>query len=135
MAMQTGFQSQLKDPKQKRLLVVAFVLLATAGVVIWRTLFGGGELPADTNAGSAPIGVVSSAVPAKGARESDLKRIELDTKIIESDIFKNLRTYSPDIPVRVTDLGNTDPFHQRFQMPVQPVGISPAPFIQTDLEF
>ena len=114
MQFQTSLQSQLRDPKQKRLLIVALMLLATTGVVVWRMFFAGSSvLPTDTSIGDASNKAGSSALPPQGARASDLKRIKLDTEIIESDMFKDLRTYSQDIPVRVIEKGNVDPFRQR----------------------
>ncbi len=136
MAFQTDFHSQLKDPKQKRLLAVAGVFFVAAGVIIYWVFFyspafPGNELarvsgppqassfeesPSQTQA--APQSQASRG-GSKTIRESDIKRIKLDTDIVKSQLFKDLKIYSKDNPITVTEKGNPNPFQK--PLPASPV--------------
>lgn len=118
--------AQLKDPKQKRLLVVAVVVFAAAGVLYWRLFFVGPELPtpprtADvaaegfraTSAGAPGEGAPGSLVPAKPqvTSEEALKRVRLDTNVVKTQLFQELRLYG-EYPITIPEKGNPSPFER-----------------------
>ncbi|MDP3963921.1 MAG: hypothetical protein Q8Q39_05500 [bacterium] len=111
MAFESDIQAQLKNPKQKRLLIVAGGLLVVGGIVFYVTMFGspfgGAEL---SGGGDGLPGVVARSGNGVSVNENEIRRVKLDTAVLQSPMFRSLRTYSPDLPVTVGKLGNPNAF-------------------------
>ncbi|MDO8558465.1 MAG: hypothetical protein Q7S09_04755 [bacterium] len=132
MAFQTNFQSQLKDPKQKRLLIIAGTFFIVAGIIVYRVFFYSPALLSSQEVSSQTQAVPQSQTSRGGSRTVpalDIGRIKLDTEVVKSELFKELRTYSKDNPVTVPEKGNPNPFlKQSLATPVLSVTSSPPTF-------
>lgn len=123
MAFQLDFQKQVKDPKQKRLLIISVVLFAATGVVFWYVFFPGStvtypeaplsqDAPTPVSTGDSPRSEAGAQTPSRGLSERDIERIKLDTDILASALFRELTVYDADLPVRVLEKGNPNPFQE-----------------------
>ena len=99
----------MKDPKQKRLAIIAAVFLVAAAVLYWRLFFSNTRPPAPAPLQSSPPRAV---VPKPGAvSEEALKRARLDTDVVKTELFQELRFYG-DYPIVIPEKGNPKPFER-----------------------
>lgn len=131
MNFETNLQSQIKDPKQKRLLIVALVLFVGVGFVIYRMFFaspGGPSAPAASPAvAGTPAAGGSSAQPrqpdsASFGRKDEIERVQLDTEALKIPIFEKLTTYSRNLPLVIPTERSENPFQSRPRSPSLTVG-------------
>lgn len=109
MSFQLDIESQLKDPKQKKLLIAAGAIFAAAGVIFWLVFFRSPFFSGGETADALSPFIV--AQPKRGGvRESELRQLQLDTEVVKSKIFSELKVYSKEIPVKVIEQGNARPF-------------------------
>jgi hypothetical protein len=101
MAFQANFQSQIKDPKQKKLLIAGCAIFAIAGFIMYKTLFPSQAVsPAAVQPSSSPaLNSGASGEKQSPAQESEINRVKLDTGILDVGAFKELTTYSKHIPI------------------------------------
>jgi len=121
--------SQFKDPKQKRMLLVAAVFFVAAGILYWRLFFtapapppgsavvplqGSGReagAPVPERAGTSGPRATSIQVP-KGVSEEALRRARLDTEVVKTALFRELRLYG-SYPITIPAKGNPEPFKRK----------------------